>query len=148
MARVMRYAERRGESVRPNECLAAPMSKRLLILMDDEPTTTRALALDLADAGYRVDTAFGFEEALRKTRTVAFDLVIAGEQRGSTARGFVDRFRRLRPEAKVVLMTTGEPPSGVRLDEAGARVGKPFDLDDFRSLVGRLVGREGKASEA
>ena len=41
------------------------MPKKVLIL-DDEPVTTRALALDLRDAGYRVDTARDGEEAVRK----------------------------------------------------------------------------------
>lgn len=119
------------------------MSKRLLILMDDEPVTTRALALDLRDAGYRVETAFGPEEALRRSRSVPFDLLIAAERRGELEAGLVDGFRKLRPAAKVVVMTTGQPRRGYRLDESGARVGKPFDLDDIRLLVERLVGKGG-----
>jgi DNA-binding NtrC family response regulator len=119
------------------------MSKRLLILMDDEPVTTRALALDLREAGYRVETAVGTEEALRRMRSVPFDLLIAGERRGEKDSRLVEGLRELRPAAKVVMMTTGEPRRGYRLDESGARVGKPFDLDDMRSLVERLVGKGG-----
>jgi DNA-binding response OmpR family regulator len=116
------------------------MSKRLLILTDDEPVTTRALALDLTDAGYRVETAMDRDEAIRRSRAVPFDLLIATEPRGGEP-GFVERFRRIRPAAKVVLMTTRHPQKGFELDETGARVGKPFDLDDIRSLVERLLDR-------
>jgi len=120
------------------------MSKRLLILADDEPVTTRALALDLAEAGYRVETAADGNEALHRCRAVEYDLLIATETRGEGREsGFVDRFRRIRPAAKVVLMTTGNPRRGFQLDSSGARVGKPFDLDDIRDLVGRLLGGEG-----
>jgi DNA-binding NtrC family response regulator len=119
------------------------MSKRLLILMDDEPVTTRALALDLREAGYRVETAIGPEEALRRMRSVPFDLLIAAERKGEKESRLVDGLRKLRPAAKVVMMTTGEPRRGYRLDASGARVGKPFDLDDMRSLVERLVGKGG-----
>ncbi|HMB69348.1 MAG TPA: response regulator [bacterium] len=122
------------------------MFKRLLILMDDEPVTTRALALDLRDAGYRVETAAGPEEAIRRMRSVPFDLLIAAEERGVEGSRLVDGLRKIHPAAKVVMMTTGEPRRGYRLDASGARVGKPFDLDDMRSLVERLVGKGGEAA--
>jgi DNA-binding response OmpR family regulator len=124
------------------------MSKRLLILTEDEPVTTRALALDLTDAGYRVETAVDRDDAIRRSRAVPFDLLIATEPRGEGGGAFVERFRRVRPAAKVVLMTTGQPGRGLQVDETGARVAKPFDLDDIRSLVGRLLGREGSAGSA
>jgi DNA-binding response OmpR family regulator len=123
------------------------MSKRLLILTDDEPVTTRALALDLTDAGYRVETAVDRDEAIRRSRAVPIDLLIATEPRGGEP-GFVERFRRIRPAAKVVLMTTRHPQKGFELDETGARVGKPFDLDDIRSLVERLLDRGDDATRS
>jgi len=123
------------------------MSKRLLILADDEPVTTRAIALDLADAGYRVETVADPDEAIRRSRAVPFDLLIATAQRGDPEAGFVARFRRVRPGAKVVLMTTQGARGSLELDEKGARVGKPFDLDDIRSLVNRLL-EDGGASDS
>jgi DNA-binding NtrC family response regulator len=115
------------------------MSKRLLILVDDEPVTSRTLALDLADAGYRVETAADRREAMRMMERTPFDLLIAPERRGG-GRGLVEEFRRVRPGAKVVLMTT-DPDAAVTLEwrDAVARVKKPFDLEEFRSIVERLL---------
>ena len=124
---------------------AASMSKRLLILTEDEPVTTRALALDLTEAGYRVATAADREEAIWRSRNERFDLLIATEQRGGAERAFVERFRRVLPAAKVVLMTTAALEAGPSPDAGEARVGKPFDLEDIRSVVERLL-REERAS--
>lgn len=128
------------------------MSKRLLILVDDEPVTSRTLALDLADAGYRVETAADRGEALEMMERAPFDLLIAPERRGG-GRALVEEFRRVRPGAKVVLMTT-DPDARRPLEwrDAVARVRKPFDLEEFRSVVDRLLqtsrplGRGGERS--
>jgi DNA-binding response OmpR family regulator len=144
------------------------MSKRLLILIDSEPVTSRTLALDLSEAGYVVDTAEDDHEAIEKIRSVPFDLLIAteGPERGSVeASGMVARMRRIRPAAKVVLMTTdserveasgGDASAGggvPAVPEGGAgdagsvvRVRKPFDLEEFRSVVERLLERRASGS--
>jgi DNA-binding response OmpR family regulator len=119
------------------------MSKRLLILMDDEPVTCRTLALDLTDAGYDVETAADTDEAIRKLAHSPFDLLITGEgSRGSDGK-LLERLRKTRPAAKVVVMTTR---GGTRVESSarGARVRKPFDLEEFRSVVEQLLHREGR----
>jgi DNA-binding NtrC family response regulator len=123
------------------------MSKRVLILVDGEPVTTRALALDLRDAGYGVEVAADREDALRKLRRTPFDLLVttAGPGRGGVGE-FVERFRSVRPEAKVVFMTTGGQEVGEEIpSDARAWVQKPFDLEEFRSVVGRLLDSPGSA---
>lgn len=118
------------------------MSQRLLILLDDEPVTSRALALDLADAGYRVSTAADPREVLRRVRTEPVDLLIADES-GETDvdRRVVDEVQRIRPGAKVILMTTGPEAEGsVGTIGPITRIRKPFDLEEFRRVVGRLLG--------
>jgi two-component system OmpR family response regulator len=118
------------------------LSQRLLILLDDEPVTSRALALDLADAGYRVSTAADPREVLRRVRAEPIDLLIADESRDSEDESrVVDEVRRIRPGAKVILMTTGPVAEGKK-SSAGpvTRVRKPFDLEEFRAIVGRLLG--------
>jgi len=119
------------------------MSQRLLILLDDEPVTSRTLALDLADAGYRVSTAADPREALRRLETEPIDLLIADESRetGDASR-IVDEVRRVRPGTPVILMTTGPEAEGPAPTEGSVeRVRKPFDLEEFRAIVGRLLGR-------
>lgn len=124
------------------------MSKRLLILVDDEPVTSRTLALDLADAGYRVETAADRAEAIEMMERTPFDLLIAPERRGG-GRGLVEELRRVRPGAKVVLMTT-DPDARRPLEwrDAVARVKKPFDLEEFRSVVDRLLRSAAEANRS
>ncbi|MDP6803073.1 MAG: response regulator [Gemmatimonadota bacterium] len=129
------------ESLRSVE--ARQMPGRLLILMDDEPVTTRALALDLSEAGYEVETAVDEVDALRRFDKDPYDLVIAAEDAGSGGGGFVKNLRLASPSAKVVVMTTrGGRRERVRMEPGGARVRKPFDLDEFRLLVDRLLASE------
>jgi DNA-binding NtrC family response regulator len=117
--------------------------------MDDETVTTQALALDLTEAGYRVETAVDGEDAARKIGRSRFDLLIAPERsRGGSAK-VVEAFRSRRPTAKVVLMTTdGGKRRGVERMEAGVRVRKPFDLEDFRSVVNELLETDSTAGSA
>jgi DNA-binding response OmpR family regulator len=123
------------------------MSKRLLILIEGQEVTARTLALDLSEAGYGVETAADREEAIRKLRRRAFDLVILPQGRGEGAGALSAReVRRAAPGAKVVRMTTeGTGGRPCELDEAGARVRMPFDLEEFRALLRRLLG--GKEAE-
>lgn len=113
------------------------MSKRLLIMIDSEPVTTRALALDLTEAGYDVETAYDPAQAMRMVRRAPFDLLVAPES-PQDGGGFVDEFRRVHPAAKVVLMTTDGSRSPAESD-SGIRVTKPFDLEEFRSVIDRLL---------
>lgn len=119
------------------------MPKKVLIL-DDEPVTTRALALDLRDAGYRVDTASDQDEAARKIRGTSFDLLIASTGSAKEEeRQVLEWWKRVKPAAKVVLMTTEESRrERVEMNEEGAMVRKPFDLEEIRSVVSRLLGPE------
>ena len=120
------------------------MSQRLLILLDDEPVTSRALALDLADAGYRVTTAADHREVLQRFRSEPIDLLIADESRESGEDGpVVTEVRRIRPRAKVLLMTTRPDAETMARGRPGSPVAwirKPFDLEQFRSVVGRMLG--------
>jgi len=115
------------------------MSKRLLILVDGEAVTSRTLALDLADAGYRVETAADRVEAIRMMKRSSFDLLIAPERRGG-GKVLVEELQRVQPSAKVVLMTTNRDAEGQpEVGDAVTRVMKPFDLEEFRAVVERLL---------
>jgi two-component system chemotaxis response regulator CheY len=120
------------------------MAKRVLIL-DDEPVTTRTLILDLSEAGYEVDRAEDADEVVRKFRQSEFDLLIASDCFPGTTNGseLIAACRRARPAAKVLLMTTeGSRDGRVELSESGARVRKPFDLEEFRAVVARVLDVE------
>jgi len=122
------------------------MSKRLLIVVDDEPVTSRTLALDLKDAGYRVEVAADRTDAVRMLRHETFDLLIAPERRGE-ARGLVEELRRVQPGAKVVLMTTDAEQNGRGdVNDAVERVKKPFDLEEFRAVVDRVLRAKSETS--
>jgi len=76
------------------------MSKKQILLVDDEPMVLRVLRLQLQKAGYDVDTAPNGEAALERIREIAPDVVItdiempkmSGEDLCKTiAREFPDR---------------------------------------------------------
>jgi DNA-binding response OmpR family regulator len=114
--------------------------------------TTRALALDLRDAGYRVDTARDGDEAARRFEGGTFDLLIASARSMSDGGPeAAEWWRRVKPAAKVVLMTTEPTRRGrVEMHDSGATVHKPFDLEELRTVVAHLLepetGRPGRAS--
>ncbi len=126
------------------------MSQRLLIMVEDEWVTTRALVLDLTEAGYLVETAEDDREVVRKARSQAYDLLIAADTRGGEGgNDVIDLFRQVRPEAKVVLMTTdgGSRPDVTDPNPDGGSgmvtlVRKPFDLDTIRTVVNELLEPE------
>jgi DNA-binding response OmpR family regulator len=126
------------------------MEKRLLILMDNETVTTRALALDLTEAGYRVETAADEEEAALKIGRERFDLLIAPERTRGDSADVIKAFRRRRPTAKIVLLTTDGERKKRRVEkvDAGVRMRKPFDLEDFRSIVNKLLEADSTAGSA
>ena len=128
-----------------------PMSKRLLIMVEDEWVTSRALVLDLTEAGYLVETAEDDHEVVQKAQSRSYDLLIAADPRvGESAGRVIDRFRQVHPEAKVVLMTTDGGSRPDSKDPEGesdriTRIRKPFDLDTIRTVVDELL-ESGKAT--
>jgi len=109
-----------------------------ILIVDDDLDLADGLAELLQLQGYATETVFNGQSALERCRLKAFDLVLM-DVRMPVMNG-VDSFleiRKLRPGAKVVMMTGHQEPIVAKALEAGALglLRKPFSVD---SLVAAL----------
>jgi DNA-binding response OmpR family regulator len=114
-----------------------------LLLVEDEPTTSWALAEGLADDGFTIDTFRSAEEALAWLRENRCDLVITDVRLpGMSGVEFARKLRRGRHNVPVVVVSA----YGADLDEREMRRAgvvdvfqKPFHVDALRRAVRRAL---------
>lgn len=118
-----------------------------VMVLDDEPSICWAFRNFLGDDGHRVTIASSAEQAIERFAAdppdvMFLDVRLPGMD-GLTA---LDKFRGLRPETPVVVMTAyGTVDTAVRAVRGGAfdYLSKPFDLAQVRTLVRRALQRHG-----
>ena len=114
-----------------------------ILLVEDEPTTSWALAEGLADDGFTIDTFRAAEEALGWLRESRCDLVITDLRLpGMSGVEFARKVRRSRHACPVIVVSA----YGADLDARKLRrVGvvevftKPFHVDTLRRAVRRAL---------
>ncbi|MBI1799779.1 MAG: response regulator [Candidatus Eisenbacteria bacterium] len=110
-----------------------------LLIVDDEPSTSWALAEGLSDDGYTIDTFRSAEDALIWLREGKSDLVIADLHLPGISGTALARKLRRGPNAQPVIIVTadGTPDAHREMDRAGvaACFAKPFRLDHLRRAV-------------
>jgi len=82
------------------------MSKKRVLIIDDEPIICHGLEKELTDAGYETDSAGSCDEALVKVQAghydlIFVDLVLPGKDGIETCKAI----REISPQAKQVFMT-------------------------------------------
>jgi DNA-binding NtrC family response regulator len=118
-----------------------------ILIVEDEPATSWALAEGLTDDGFTIDTFRTAEEAWAWLRTGRSDLVIS-DLRLPGMSG-IDLARKLRrgPHAQPVIIVTayGTPEAMRDLERAGVAgcFPKPFPMDDLRRSVRRALNDAG-----
>jgi len=120
-----------------------PVSKPLVLVVDDQPGVRRLLFEAFHDDGFEVELASGGAEALRKLRyvhpaVVLLDLRMPGLSGLDTLREIRERM----PDLKVVIMTAyGEMDMVREAQEMGVQwyLTKPFDLGELRCLLGTVM---------
>ena len=116
-----------------------------VLVVDDEPHLGAALRRSLG--GHEVDVVRSGAEALRKLESSGYDMVLCDLMMpGMSGMQLFARIQRSWPSLakRVVFMTGGAftPETQAFLEEApNARVLKPFDLAELRTLVSRHAGR-------
>ncbi|MCC6350646.1 MAG: response regulator [Candidatus Eisenbacteria bacterium] len=114
-----------------------------LLIVEDEPTTSWALAEGLSDDGFTIDTFRSAEEALAWLKDHDSDLVIT-ELRLPGQSG-LELARKLRrgPSAQPVIVLTAETGADRARDLRRAGVvevfPKPFHIDGLRRAVRRAL---------
>jgi DNA-binding NtrC family response regulator len=125
-----------------------------ILIVEDEPTTSWALAEGLSDDGYTIDTFRTAEEALVWLRAHRSDLVITDFRLpGLSGLELAQKLARGRHAQPVIVVTAYGSPETVReLVRAGVRevFPKPFHVDELRravhrALIARPERRNGRA---
>ena len=120
--------------------------KGRILIVEDERAIQLALSGLLRRVGYEVELAGTGEEAMEMQRESPFDLVITDLALGAGVSG-MDVLRETkdsRPETAVVMITAhGSEKIAVEAMKAGAEdyIPKPFDNDEIRLTVQRVLGR-------
>ncbi|MDN5862876.1 MAG: sigma 54-interacting transcriptional regulator, partial [Salinisphaera sp.] len=122
------------------------MSKRgNILLVDDDPSLLRLLALRMEGAGHRVETAASASAALAVLARWRADLVITDlRMDGMDGIGLLEEIGRRRPGLPVIVLTAhGTIPDAVSATRLGALdfLTKPVDKEQlFRHIQSVLVG--------
>ncbi len=114
-----------------------------ILIVDDEPTTSWALAEGLADDGHTIDTFRTAEEAWSWLQSGRSDLVISDLRLpGMSGLDLARKLRRGRHAQPVIIVTAyGTPESLRELGAAGVAdcFPKPFAMDGLRRSVRRAL---------
>ena len=108
-----------------------------VLIVDDDADLAESLAEILLDEGCDVDIAEHGQEAVERSCSQDFDVIFM-DVRMPVMNG-VDSFlaiRKIKPQARIVMMTGFKDPILERAISAGAEgpLHKPFSLDDLLKL--------------
>jgi DNA-binding NtrC family response regulator len=114
-----------------------------VLVVDDEKAMLLALKGLLGKEGYDVETAASGAEAVRKIETGSFHVVITDlSMDGVGGMDVLTHTRRVDPDVAVIMITAyGSEKIAVQAMKAGAvdYIPKPFDNDEIRLVVGRVM---------
>ena len=119
-------------------------SQPLVLVADDEPRITKLVALTLHDEGFRVVTASGGEEALKKAEEVRPDIVLLDIVMPDLDGIEVMRqLREWRPVPVILLTAKGSTSDKAKGLDLGADdyIAKPFHPDELAARVRAVLRR-------
>lgn len=127
---------------------AARGGSAMVMVVDDEEQTCRAMKSTLDESGYRTTVAYDGESAIEKARANNFDIIIL-DMKLPTLNGLETylAIREIRPSSVVIIMTGY---TGRMLDLAHQAVEKnayvclqkPIDMENLLELIGEIVRRK------
>jgi DNA-binding NtrC family response regulator len=114
-----------------------------ILIVDDEPSTSWALAEGLADDGYTINTFRSAEEAWTWLQDQQSDLVISDLRLpGMSGLELARKLRRGRHAQPVIIVTaygTPETLDDLRTEGVADCFSKPFAMDGLRRSVKRAI---------
>jgi two-component system NtrC family response regulator len=122
------------------------MTRKRILVVDDDESLRRVTQMQLEEIGYEVKTAPCGEEALALLNEWDAALVLTDlRMPGLSGMDLLKRIRDEHPETAVILMTAfGTISSAVEAIKAGAYdyITKPVDFEELALLVGRALERQ------
>lgn len=123
-----------------------------ILLVDDEGSFRKALAILLRKDGYSVDEAESGEEAIAKLNNKNYDLVVTDlVMRGKSGMDVLEEVKSKNPETEVIILTGyGTIPSAVEAVKKGATdyLTKPCKSDTLLFLIEKILNRKKLLSES
>ena len=122
------------------------MIPKPILLVDDEKNIRLTLSQALEIVGAEIDTASNGEEALAKLKEKEFGLILLDiRMPGMDGMEVLRRVREIRPDIRIIMITAyGTIESAVEAMKLGAVdfLQKPFDPEEIRELVSRVMDRD------
>jgi len=122
------------------------MDGKPILIVDDEKNIRMTLSQSLESLGVEMDAAGSGEEALAKLRGRDFGLILLDiRMPGMDGMEVLRQVREVRPDIRIIMITAyGTIESAVEAMKLGAAdfLQKPFDPDEIRELVSRVMNRE------
>lgn len=120
------------------------MSRRSILVVDDEPGMRAMLTFDLTREGFDVDTAEDGQAAIERLAVRTYDLVLLDVHMPRLSGDEVLRIVRERwPTLRVIVLHSGMDVFEIS-DHAGAApqalLEKPFVLEDLTRAIERVLG--------
>ena len=126
------------------------MDRKPILIVDDEKNIRMTLSQSLESLGVEMDMAGSGEEALAKLKGRDFGLILLDiRMPGMDGMEVLRQVREVRPDIRIIMITAyGTIESAVEAMKLGAAdfLQKPFDPDEIRELVSRVMNR-GKLDE-
>lgn len=129
------------------------INTRKILIIDDEASVRKSLAVLLGNAGYQVETAETGEVALEVMKEASFDLFLIDLQfPGTSGIDILQNIRKEKPEADCVVLTGyGSIEASVEAMKAGATdfITKPFEVNRVLGMIENILAQpKGKRETA
>ena len=122
------------------------MDGKPILIVDDEKNIRMTLSQSLESLGVEMDMAGSGEEALAKLKEKDFGLILLDiRMPGMDGMEVLRQVREVRPDIRIIMITAyGTIESAVEAMKLGAVdfLQKPFDPEEIRELVSRVLNRE------
>ncbi len=115
------------------------MTKKKILIVDDDPSICETLADILIDEGYDIITAFNGQEALEKIRHDSFNIVITDVKMPiMDGMSLLREIEKSHRNIEVILITSyGNQGQQVEATRLGAYeyLNKPLNLEELKNII-------------
>src|SRR5437762_11500897 len=109
--------------------LGTSLERKVVLVVNEEPSLRHLIAAALVDAGFDVIEAADGDECARRTTETPVDLVVLAAS--ASGPNLVRELRRVRPDLKTLMLSDQR---ALRVD-TDAVLHMPFHLDDMREAT-------------